>query len=274
MSAQTLLEPVRINGHVFQPRDELHRRKLEALRVFVEHLLASPVRAQIAKIILFGSVARGEVSSESDIDVIVFGTRPLAQVEAQIVDAAWQTQLEMSESIEPLLYSVSAYDEPSSDFAYQVVHNGMEVYSMDPATLARQAAETFYALAVKYLAEARRKYELSDEASRRLAIDAAYNAAELCAKAMLRLNVNEMPKTHSGIHTLFSDKYVKTKKAPMNIGRDFILALKSRNLARYDGNAIISTEMVDQVFRFAEQMIALCEQTLAQSSSQSKQVTE
>jgi uncharacterized protein (UPF0332 family) len=140
---------------------------------------------------------------------------------------------------------------------------------MDERTLARQAVETQYGLALKYLGEARRKYDPQDEASRRLAIDAAYNAAELCAKGMLRLVMSTLPKTHSGVNTMFSKKYVLTKRVPVTLGRDFQVALKNRNKARYDGDAIISTEMVDEVFRFADQMISLLEQTLTQGQSQS-----
>jgi len=259
-----MLAPVRIDGHELQPRDEIHQRKLQALQVFVQKLLASPARHQVGKIILFGSVARGQATSDSDVDVMVFGSHPLKQVEAETIEAAWQTFLSSGESVEPLLYSIGSYGDSTSDFESQVIHNGEEVYSMDESTLARQAAETFYGLATKYYAEARRRYDPTDEASRRLAIDAAYNAAELCAKRMLRLVVTELPKTHSGINTLFSDRYVKTKKAPANLGRDFMVSLKNRNLSRYDGNAVISGEMVDEVFRFADAMISLFEQTLTQ----------
>ncbi len=263
-----MLAPVRIDGHELQPRDEIHRRKLEALRVFVERLLASPARDQIAKIILFGSVARGEARAESDVDVMVFGSAPLKRADDAVVDSAWQTTLDLSESVEPLVYSIGTFDDPISDFEWHVIETGEEVYSMDNVTLTRQAAETFYGLAKQYMSEARRKYEPDLEASRRTSIDVAYNAAELAAKGMLRLVVSELPKTHSGINTLFSAEYIRKKRAPSHLGREFTLSLKSRNLARYDGNAEISPEMVKEVFRFADGMIALFEQKLDEEYEQ------
>ncbi len=255
---------VSIDGTRLKPRNAAHRKKLLALKYFVEHLMQTRARENISKIVLFGSTANGSVHSESDIDVLVYGRHPLKRAEDASIDAALQTLLEYSESIEPLVFPISAYDQPTSDFEYQVLREGREVYSVDESTLARQATEALYHLAVKYLAEARRRYDAQDDGSRRLAIDAAYNAAELCAKGMLRLVTRAMPKTHSGINTVFSDKYVKTKRVPVTLGRDFQVALSYRNKARYVGDAVITTEMVDEVFRFADQMIGLLEQALAE----------
>ncbi len=52
-------------------RSLLMQRKLEAARSFAERLLASPARDHIAKIIVFGSVAKGTARPDSDVDVIV-----------------------------------------------------------------------------------------------------------------------------------------------------------------------------------------------------------
>jgi len=257
-----MLAPVRIDGHELQPRDEIHRRKLEALRVFVERLLASPARDQIAKIILFGSVARGEARAESDVDVMVFGSAPLKRADDAAIDSAFSTQLELGVRIEPMIRTQSEYEQPVSDFLYRVLRDGKEVYSMPENELAQQAAESYYNLALKYRAQAQRAYDLADDGARRVAIDVAYNASELCAKAMLRLEAEQVPKTHSGLNTFFSDKFVKTKRAPVTLGRDFAVGLRYRNDARYDGDATITAEMVEEVFRLADQMLELCKQSL------------
>ena len=47
--------------------------KYKALEDFTQRILASDVKDQIAKIILFGSVARGDARQDSDVDVLVFG---------------------------------------------------------------------------------------------------------------------------------------------------------------------------------------------------------
>ncbi len=248
---------ISIDGTRIKPKSARHRKKLLALKYFLEQLLQTDARENISKVVLFGSVAKGSVGAESDVNVLVYGRHPLKRAEDASIDAALQTQLDYSENIEPLVYPVSAYYQPTSDFEYRVVREGREVYSVDETTLAHQAAETLYDLAVMYLGEARRKYDFQEEGSRRGAIDMAYNAAELCAKGMLRLLTRTLPKTHGGINTLFSDKYVKTKRAPANLGREFKVALKYRNQARYDGDATITAEMADEVFRFADQVADL-----------------
>jgi len=265
MSAEMKLPPVVINGMVLEPKHELHRHKLEALRDFMERLLASPAREHIAKVFLFGSALRGEVWEESDVDVLVFGMRPLGSVEEACMDAAYETILDASESVEPLVRTVSHFFYPQSYFVYTVLREGKEVYSMDEERLRRKEVETMYTLATKYLGEARRRYEPDDEGSRRVTIDAAYNAVELCAKAMLRLKVECLPKAHTGVVTLFSDHYIKTGGVPRHFGRAFTRALKYRNDARYDGDADITPAMVDEVLDFAEEMVSMFEDMLAGS---------
>jgi len=94
-------------------------------------------------------------------------------------------------------------------------------------------------------------------------IDAAYNAAELYAKAMLRLKVDRLPKTHSGMVILFSDVYVKTGLVSHHLGRAFGRALRYRNDARYDGDADITPPMVDEVLNFATELQSTLEGMLA-----------
>ncbi|MFQ6057716.1 MAG: HEPN domain-containing protein [Anaerolineae bacterium] len=263
MAVEAKLAPVIINGVVLEPKSELHRKKLEALRVFVEKLLHSRAKDAIVKVILFGSALDGDVWEESDIDVLVFGKRPLKAVEEACFDAAFETMLAMSESVEPLVRTANDFFTPESYFVYTTIKEGREIYSMDEEALKRKEVETLYTLAAKYLGEAKRRYDPSDEGSRRVTIDAAYKAAELYARAMLRLKTNRLPKTHSGMVTLFSDVYVKTGLVSHHLGRAFGRTLKYRNDARYDGDADITPPMVDEVLNFATELQSTLEGMLA-----------
>src|SRR3990172_1390148 len=82
---------VQINGRVLEAKDELHRRKLEVLAKFVRALLATPEGKNIAKIILYGSVARGEAEDDSDIDVLVFTLGNDDAMENVAHDVTWET---------------------------------------------------------------------------------------------------------------------------------------------------------------------------------------
>ena len=55
-----------------ETKDELHQRKMNVLAKFVDVLLSSPEGKNVAKIVLYGSVARGDEEKDSDIDVLVF----------------------------------------------------------------------------------------------------------------------------------------------------------------------------------------------------------
>ena len=132
------LAPVIINGVVLEPKSELHRKKLEALRAFVEKLLHSQAKEAIVKVILFGSALDGDVWEESDVDVLVFGKHPLKAVEEACLAAAFETMLAMSESVEPLVRTANDYFTPESYFVYTTIKKGREIYSMDEETLRRK----------------------------------------------------------------------------------------------------------------------------------------
>ena len=83
-----------------------YKKKREALDFFTDMLLRSEVKDVIGKIILFCSVAKGEATCESDIDVLVFTFGDLSKVSYACADAAMWTGIETKESVEPLVYCV------------------------------------------------------------------------------------------------------------------------------------------------------------------------
>lgn len=77
--------PVRIDGTELRATSEVHHRRLLALQRFVASLLSSPVREQIAKVVLFGSVAWGDPEPDSDIDVLIVGLRALEELDDRCI---------------------------------------------------------------------------------------------------------------------------------------------------------------------------------------------
>ncbi len=246
------LPPVIINDIKLEPKSELHRRKLEALRRFVERLLSSPVRGDIAKIILFGSALDGKVEEESDVDLLVFGARNLAAVDEACTDASFEVGLETMESLEPLVYGLSDLYVPDSYFIFTALRNGKEIYSMEERELIRKAAENHFLLATEYLEAAERSRA---DGHLRVAIDAAYNAAELCAKGFLLGKVKKMPTGHGATIRLFSDLYIKTEALPTKLGRRLNRSLELRNKARYEYEAVITEDMAEETIELARSML-------------------
>jgi len=231
-------------------------QKRKAGDMFVSHLLASPARPYVAKVLLHGSVAEGTARPESDVDVIVFQTRA-PEVVADVCDeVSFQIVMEMSESVEPLIYSWWEYHHPLSYFVYQAIQQGEELYSMEAEALLKEEVEGLHELGTEYLDGAK---ELADRGRYRLAIDAAYNAAELAVKALILPKVERLPKTHSGVVNRFGELYIKSGVLPTSLGKQLRRSLRYRNLARYDRSAIIGVEEARQTIQLANELLTALE---------------
>ncbi|MBI4673506.1 MAG: HEPN domain-containing protein [Chloroflexi bacterium] len=256
-----MLTPVRIDGHEIQPRDEIHRRKLEALRVFVERLLASPARDQIAKIILFGSVARGEAHAESDVDVMVYGFQDLDALRDATFDASLEMGEYSGEGIESLFETIEEWLAPQDYFNYTVRRFGQEVYSVPEENLKAEEAQGLLKLARLNLAMAE-KHMNPDEW--RGAADLSYNAAELCVKAFLLFQMELIPSSHGGLVEKFGEHYIKSGLLPRELGKQLHRALEIRSQARYKFRAVITEEMAQHNLTLAQALISRLETTLSQ----------
>ena len=133
------------------PNETVLQKKQQALNDFLDRLLNDGVKAHIARIVLFGSVAEGEAREESDIDLVVFGTDRLEALSEACAAASFETAVEWGESVEALVYCSHELQHPSSFFLYQVLQRGKELYRMDEATLRQREAEAALGLAREYL---------------------------------------------------------------------------------------------------------------------------
>lgn len=102
-----------------------------------------------------------------------------------------------------------------------------------------------------------------DSSHLRIAIDAAYNVAELCAKGSLLFEMEELPSSHGGVIGEFGRLYVKTENVPKELGRRLNRGLEVRNKARYDFNADISKERAVELIELAKRMVSLLDGKLA-----------
>jgi uncharacterized protein (UPF0332 family)/predicted nucleotidyltransferase len=211
-------------------------RHLAAVEHFSRILLKDGVKERIAKLIVFGSVASGKATPESDVDLLVLATDDLEAVSQACAEASLQTAIETQVSVEPLVYCLDQLEHPHSLFLAEAITSGKEIYSMAEPELSRAEARGFLNLAQVYREAAERAVAADDF---RIAADVAYNAAELCVKALLLLSGETIPRTHGGILTRFADLYVRQGRIPETLGRDLHLGLERRNKARYDWHAEI-----------------------------------
>ena len=233
--------------------------KLEALERFTQRLLASPVRDEVARIVLFGSLAKGEIRPESDIDVLVFAFDGSEALRDACAQAAFETAMETGEGVEPLVYPLAEYFSPRTYFTYRVARFGKEVFSVGEQELKRREIRARQKLAKVYLAGAERALTAGDL---RIAIDAAYNAAELCVKALLLLKLDDLPGSHGGVVGKFGELYVKTGLLPGTLGRRLNRGLEARAHARYNYAAQITEEMAREVIDLAQVVLAHLERAV------------
>jgi len=239
-------------------------KKRKALNKFSRYLLSSQEGKNVVKIILFGSLVRGEVRDGSDVDVLILASGNLNEVENAAADAAFEAGMEFGESVEPLVYCLDEVRYPSSYFLYNVSRKGEEIYSMDEAKIRREESRGYRDLALEYLEGAMDSLKSGHP---RLAVDAAYNAAELCAKGLLLLKMDKIPTSHGGVVIKFGEIYIiKEGLVERNVGRAMNKALALRNKSRYDRHALIGSTEAKEVFKLTEDMIRILDKALETES--------
>lgn len=241
-----------INGVTLEPRSETHRRKLEALEAFLTQLRRHQRQDGVAKVILIGSVLEGNVTAESDVDLVVFGVGDLQSVRTLCAEAAFEAGLDTGESVQPIVYPFNSYYHPTTPFLKSAINEGRTIYSMNDTDLKRDLLDGKYRLASSYLRVARYVFDNGDY---REAADLAYNAAETAVKALLLLEMDDLPKTHGGVVNRFGDLYARTGKLPRTLGRDLTLALEIRGRARYEEERVITREDAQEVLILADQLL-------------------
>ncbi len=232
-------------------------KKLRAADRFVERLLATPAKAHIAKIILHGSVAEGTARPESDVDLVIFQIGGDDVVADFCDEVGFETLMETTESVEPLIYPLGAYRHPPSYFVYRALHDGREIYSMEEEELKQEEIKALYELGHEYLEVAK---EILENKHYRIATDVAYNTAELAVKALIFLRADKLPSTHRGVVNRFGELYIKSGRLPVAYSRRLRLGLHYRNLARYEGSAQIGAAEAEEMMQLAEALLAALEE--------------
>lgn len=87
------------------------------------------------------------------------------------------------------------------------------------------------------------------------AVDLGYNAAELCARALILLKQDDLPSRHRGIVQKFSELYIKNGPLDKEAGRQLNKGLDYRNSARYAPEAEITKEQAFHNADLAEKLI-------------------
>jgi uncharacterized protein (UPF0332 family)/predicted nucleotidyltransferase len=238
--------------------------KLNAAADFAARLLASPVGDSVARIVLFGSVARGEARPDSDVDLLVFGGGPLDQLSQVAAEASMEAGLAWGASVEPLVFGLSDLRVPTGWFLYRTLQVGKEVYGMDEDLLRYEEALGGLELAREYLKQAE---ATGQQGHLRLAVDGAYNAAELAVKGALVLKNKDLPTSHGDLLQVPGREYVAKGLLDRQYSTRLGRALELRNKARYVKAADITQEHAQYVTDLASELMAFLSEQLKQVES-------
>lgn len=203
-------------------------RKKEILD-FRNALLESPAKKYIMKVVVFGSFAKGQARKESDVDLLIVRSNGKAAEEI-INRSVYDIILETDIPIEIITCPVEEIFWVDSYFIYNILSYGKEVFSVDKESLKQEAIKGLLNLAKEYLSSAQ---ECAKSTKWRLAVDGAYNACELMAKALLLKKIDDLPGSHGGLVSQFGQIYIKTGKIEHSVGENLHRALQIRNWARY-----------------------------------------
>lgn len=230
----------------------LIRKKRLAAQEFVRRLLASTVGGSVVKALLYGSVQKGQPHEESDIDLLIVLNGDVRQAHEICGDISFELLLETGERVEAIAYCTDNLFHPQSFFVYHILKTGEVLYTMEEQQVRQQEATALCHLAEDYLIASK---ATAQQGYVRLAIDGAYNAAELATKGLLRLRIDDMPSSHGGVVNRFGDLYVRTGEVVADLGRRLNKSLALRNLARYDYHANPTTEDYHTVRELAQTLI-------------------
>lgn len=234
---------------------------------FSQRLLASEAGDHIAKIVLFGSVLHREATEESDVDLMIIALDDLERVKETAWDLSFDILMEWGEGMEPIVHCIGEWRFPPSYLIYKVKKEGKEIHGMEEKEIKWKEGQAYLRLAEEYLDGAKRNMAAKDL---RIAIDAAYNAAELCAKALLLLRLDELPKTHRGVVSKLGELYVKEGPLPRDLGRGLNTALGLRNQARYEPHMRLVEEEARSVIELAEGMLHAASSVLEKTGDENK----
>jgi len=198
------------------------------------------------KIIMFGSRAKGTARAESDLDVLIIVNNG-RELTDWIADAAFEIQMGYRVSLEPIIAALDELFPLRSYFLSNMLRYGEE-------------RRNLVNLADEYLAGAEHAAECEYW---RLAIDVAYNAAELAIKSLLLKFDDDLPDPHGGVVGRFGELYIKTRWCEKTLGRRLNQALERRNHARYKYQALIKREDAETVMELAKSLLELAEKELS-----------
>lgn len=108
-------------------KKQILQKKNKALNEFTNSLLRRKNNGGVNKIVLFGSVAWGDPSEDSDIDLFIFSKEP-EKTDKIARDISANMLLEEGEIVETIVKRVDDYYDPKTGLLIKAIREGKEIY--------------------------------------------------------------------------------------------------------------------------------------------------
>ena len=206
-------------------------------------------------LIVFGSLARGEWTPESDIDLLVLLDDALdSKSEGKKVwRLAWDLTYQYDVSMEPLVFTEQEYQRGRTPLFFNVRREGMFMEPEDQPSVVQQ----MMGVAWIDIEEAQLLY---DQSYYNGAVSRAYYAMFNAAQAAL-LSRGITRSRHRGVVSTFGFHFVRTGLVPSQLHQAFEAAYEKRLAADYSPEPVSHQEAED-VLKDAQDLVRTVEQIL------------
>jgi len=244
-------------------------RKIRCAEEFAR-LLVQRLGSRVCRVVLFGSVAKGDADADSDIDILVILDAVDEQARRVIAETAFETSIAHDESIEYLTMDIEEYmrKTPDNSLIYEVEATGRILYRNPGSEIER--ARKLAKLAEEY-------HSYAEECAKRLmlraAIDLGQSAVELLLKAAILAKDKSLPKAHGGYIRRFGELYV----VPGSIDREIISGLykvlELRNKSRYEPDYQPTPADVDTVLKTYKRLEKFIDKLFAEEPAEDQETS-
>jgi predicted nucleotidyltransferase/uncharacterized protein (UPF0332 family) len=219
---------------------------------------------RISGIYLFGSLAKGTATEESDIDLLVIYSgieeRSLLEIISEI---SFKIACDEGRLIEAIPMSKEEFKQSlgRSPFLWEVLQFGKPIFTTLSSTEWELDFRDYLRLAEEYLNYGK---DALNEHKLRLSIDSGYNACELLVKALIISTRNSLASSHGGLVVQFSKLFILNQKLPEHLGRNLNLALDLRAKARYKPRAQLEVQDAEFIINLGDELLQIAKKRLNQ----------
>ena len=231
-------------------------------------LVLDELRGRVHSVVMYGSVARGNHTEESDVDILVIADSPTEP------DRFSERLLDIETASGPLPQlllrtreDVGRLVDMRTWFIKDVLSQGVALYddgtfhgfrssAIEDGAISGSPTEEFVQLQLDMSNEALEASAATrSQGLLRSTVDRAYYAAYHAAITILSHQGVRPPKSHRGLVSVFGSEIANSGIVPSSLGRTLALLHRDRMQSNYEARAQVTEETADRAVTSARQFV-------------------